>query len=309
MDHRTVILIAGPTASGKSALALHLAGHLGATIINADSMQVYAELRILTARPSQEEERRQPHALYGFVPAAEAYSVGRYLNDAAHALRTADEQGRPAIFVGGTGLYFQALLQGLSPVPPVDPEVRAHWRQQAALYGAAALYEALQRRDNVMAARLSPTDPQRLVRALEVLDSSGRSLADWQQQQRSRPVLAERRVKALALWPARAEVRNRVDRRFDQMMAAGALDEAAALADLQLDPCLPAMRAIGVAPLLAAVGGAMPLADAVQRAKTETHQYIKRQSTWMRRNMIAWKAVYSQETESTEAQVMAFIQS
>jgi len=308
MDHQTVILVAGPTASGKSALALHLAGHLGATIINADSMQVYAELRILTARPSQDEERRQPHALYGFVPAAEAYSVGRYVNDAAHALKTADEQGRPAIFVGGTGLYFQALLQGLSPVPPVDPEVRAHWRQQAELYGAAALHDALQQRDSVMAARLSPTDPQRLVRALEVLDSSGRSLADWQQQ-RSRPVLAERRVKALALWPARAEVRNRVDRRFDQMMAAGALDEAAALADLRLDPSLPAMRAIGVAPLIAAVRGAMPLGDAVWRAKTETHQYIKRQSTWMRRNMIAWKEIHTQENESVEAHAMAFIQS
>ena len=174
------ILIAGATASGKSALAMAIAERIGGTILNADSMQIYSELRILTARPSAEEEARVPHLLYGHVPAREAYSAGRFVIEAAEAIAGAEGEGRRAIIVGGTGLYFKALLEGLSPIPAVKDDVRAHWRGEAERLGAKALHATLRQRDPEMAERLAPTDTQRLVRALEVLDSSGQSLMHWQ---------------------------------------------------------------------------------------------------------------------------------
>jgi tRNA dimethylallyltransferase len=197
------ILIAGPTASGKSGLALSFAERFGGVVINADSMQVYRELAVLTARPTPEEEARAPHALYGFVSGAEAYSAGRYARDVAVAIEDARGLGRVPIIAGGTGLYFKVLLEGLSPIPPVDADVRAHWRAQAATLPAPELHAILRGRDSEMAARLMPTDPQRIVRALEVLESTGRSLADWQRQP-GRPVLAEDRTAQLLVLPDRA---------------------------------------------------------------------------------------------------------
>lgn len=288
----SAILIAGPTASGKSGLALRLAEEHGGKIINADSMQVYAELRILTARPSIADEARVPHALYGFVPAAEAYSVGRFVVDAATAIDEARRQGRVPIIVGGTGLYFKALLEGLSPIPAIDDGVRARWRSTAEQIGAAELHRQLAARDAVMAGRLSPTDTQRIVRALEVLDSTGQSLAVWQTKPKT-PILDAATATCLVVDADRADLIARADKRFDQMIADGALAEAESLAKRHLDPVLPAMRAIGVAPLIAAVRGERPLAEAIETAKAETRQYIKRQQTWLNGNMIAWNRIFA----------------
>lgn len=305
---RKAILIAGPTASGKSSLALALAERLGGVVINTDSMQVYRELRILTARPTLEDERRAPHALYGFVSAADAYSVGRYVADAARALDDAYAKGLVPILVGGTGLYFKALLEGLSPVPPVDEAVRARWRQSADALPPGELYRMLVERDRAMAARLDPSDLQRLVRALEVIESTGRSLAEWQSES-GVPVLAAGDTLRLMLMPDREVLRARVDARFDAMMDAGALDEVRALANLGLDTTLPAMRAIGVAPLMAALRGDMSVDGAVEAAKAESRQYLKRQTTWLRRHMIAWDDVSAKELPISLASAVSFIQS
>lgn len=301
------ILIAGPTASGKSGLALALAERLGGVVINADSMQVYRELRLLTARPSPEEEARAPHALYGFVPGGEAYSAGRYADDAARAIAEARAAGRVPIVVGGTGLYFKVLLEGLSPVPAADPAVRARWRAEAASRPARELHAILAARDPEMATRLMPTDPQRIVRALEVLDSTGRSLADWQRQA-GRPVLQESETRRLLVLPDRAAHGAAIDARFDAMMAAGALDEVRALAATGLSGELPIMRALGVAALTAHLDGRLSIEDAVAAAKVETRQYAKRQGTWLRRNMIAWKQISSQDSQSLSRDTLSFIE-
>lgn len=290
------VLIAGPTASGKSAAALALARSAGGVIINADSMQVYRELRILTARPGPEEEALAPHRLFGQVPAAQGYSVGQWLEDARAAIATAREQGRVPILVGGTGLYFKALLEGLSPVPDVPAALRAHWRAEAARLGAAALHRLLAERDPGMAARVRPSDPQRLVRALEVLDATGRSLLDWQRQP-GRPLLAPEETVRVVIAPPREDLHARIDARFDSMLAAGALGEAAAIRALRLDPALPAMRALGLRPLLAHLEGEFGLAAAAARAKTETRRYAKRQMTWLRGNMITSGWQWKQDSE------------
>jgi tRNA dimethylallyltransferase len=300
------ILIAGPTASGKSALALALAERCSGVVINADSTQVYRELRILSARPSPEEEARVPHALYGFIPACEAYSAGRYLTDAARAIAAARAAGRIPVVVGGTGLYFKALLEGLSPIPTVPEAIRARWRAEARRLGAAVLHQLLIERDPRMAARLRPTDPQRLVRALEVLEATGRSLADWQQIP-GEPLLSAETAIRLVVSPDRTELYRRCDTRFDAMLERGALEEVAALRALALDPTLPAMTALGVVPLLAHLAGDLTLDAAVAQAKAETRRYAKRQLTWLRRNMIAWKWLDTQETESCKHGEFAFI--
>jgi tRNA dimethylallyltransferase len=284
------ILIAGPTASGKSGLALALAERRGGTVINADSMQVYRELRVLTARPGAEDAARAPHVLYGHVSGAQAYSAGRYAADAAQAIAAAQAAGRVPIVVGGTGLYFKALLEGLSPIPAPDPQVRAFWRAEAARRPAPELHALLAARDPEMAARLMPTDPQRIVRALEILESTGRSLAEWQRAP-GRPALAEAEAERLLLLPPRETHGTAIDTRFDAMMIAGALDEVRAMLALGLSAELPIMRALGVAPLAAHLAGGLSLDAAVARAKTDTRKYAKRQLTWLKRNMIAWNRV------------------
>ncbi len=300
------ILIAGPTASGKSALALAIAEHVGGVIINADSMQVYRELRILTARPSPEEEARVPHALYGFIPASDAYSAGRFVADVADALAKARKAGQRPVIVGGTGLYFKALLEGLSPIPSIDPAIREHWRAEAERRGAAELHRELAALDTRMADRLAPNDTQRIVRALEVIEQTGKSLADWQQIPGVPIIDATNSVRFLVTLD-REDLHARADARFDRMIASGALDEARDLEALQLDPDLPAMRAIGVRPLLDVVRGQSSIEAAADAAKAETRQYIKRQETWSRRNMISWKRVSAQYTESIDRDIFAFI--
>jgi tRNA dimethylallyltransferase len=282
------ILIAGPTASGKTALALELAQKHGGAVINADSMQVYRELRILTARPTPEEEARAPHRLFGHIGVRDAYSVGRWLDDVAGALAWCEGAGRRPIIVGGTGLYFKALLEGLAPVPQVAPEIRAHWRREAGVRTSAELHLRLAARDAEMAVRLDPGDTQRIVRALEVIDSTGVSLAEWQRRPGT-PLIREAEAERYVIRRPRAEIRQRCDARFDAMMAAGALDEARAIAALDLDPELPAARAHGLRPLLCYLRGEIDLATAVEAGKLETRQYVKRQEIWLRRNMMSWK--------------------
>ena len=303
--HGRAILIAGPTASGKSRLALDLAERLGGVVINADSMQVYRELRILTARPTPEEEARAPHALYGFVSGAEAYSAGRYAADATRAIAEARKSGRVPIVVGGTGLYFKVLLEGLSPVPPVEATVRARWRAEAAARSAPEMHALLAARDPAMAARLMPTDPQRIVRALEVLESTGRSLADWQTEQGT-PVLPEAETMRLLVLPDRSTQAQAIEARFDAMLASGAIEEVRALVRLGLSVELPIMRALGVALLAAHLQGRILLEEATAAAKAETRRYAKRQMTWLRRNMIAWNMINAQEMERISRDPFSF---
>ena len=290
------ILIAGPTASGKSGLAMRLAERLGGTVINADSMQVYRDLRILTARPTVLEEARVPHALYGFISGAEAYSAGRYAVDVARAIAEVRAARRVPIVVGGTGLYFKVLLEGLSPVPPADPLVRDFWREQARVRPAAELHALLAVRDPETAARLMPTDPQRIVRALEVLESTGRSLAEWQRAP-GNPVLRECDTVRLVVMPERSALDAGIEARFDAMMAGGALEEVRTLLGFGYSSELPLMRALGVAPLANHLKGVVPLSDAITAAKSDTRKYAKRQRTWLKRNMNAWQPVNAQQME------------
>ncbi len=275
-------------------------------VINADSMQVYRELRILTARPGPEDEARLPHALYGFVAGSQAYSAGRYAADAARAVHEAHNKGLRPIIVGGTGLYFKALIEGLSPMPDVPEEIRAHWREQAAKAEAGALHAVLARRDPAMAARLAPGDTQRIVRALEVLESSGVSLLEWQQRPRQ-PVLVADETVRIVVSPERDELYRRIGARFEGMLAAGALEEVSQLAALQLDPALPIMNALGVRPLLAHLAGTLQREAAVEAAQTETRQYAKRQLTWARGNMMSWTWVSEKEMESNGGNFVSFI--
>ncbi len=300
------ILIAGPTASGKSQLAARLAERVGGRIINVDSMQVYRELRILTARPSEAEEALLPHALYGFVPASEAYSAGRFIHDVTAALIEARAAGQRPILVGGTGLYFKALLEGLSPTPPVPDDIRQRWRMREKAEGASSLHSELQRLDPVMASRLEPNDGQRIVRALEVYEATGRSLAEWQTTP-GVPVIRVAAAVKLLMMPSRSELRARVDARFEAMMDMGALDEVRALAELKLSADLPAMRAIGVKPLMQLIAGDVERDVAVEAAKAETRQYLKRQTTWIASHFNSWNDVGSQSMESSVANSIAFI--
>ena len=270
-------------------------------------MQVYRELDVLTARPSSADVARAPHRLYGHVPAAEAYSAGRFVREAETEIAAARAAGLVPIVVGGTGLYFKALTDGLSPMPEVPEHVRSHWRGVAQRTEATALHADLARRDPEMASRLAPGDRQRVTRALEVLEASGRSLADWQRQP-GRPVVGDADAVKFVLLPDREELRCRCDQRFDRMMEQGAIDEVRALLTLGLPWDLPAMRALGVAPLAALIQGHATRDEAVAQAKADTRKFAKRQATWLRRYMIAWKVVKTQEIESQAAELIAFIQ-
>jgi tRNA dimethylallyltransferase len=281
MSDFDAVLIAGPTASGKSALALALAEALGGTIVNTDSMQVYAQARILTARPSVEDEARARHMLYGHIGVREPYSVGRYQADALAALAKAK---RP-IFVGGTGLYFAALTDGIAEIPPVPAAIREAVRQKREAMGAEAFHAELAARDPASAG-LRIGDTQRTLRAMDVLEATGEPLAYWQRQA-GKPVLEGLRLARFVLSPPRALLHARIEARFERMLDWGALDEAASLASL--DPALPAAKILGLRELLAVRAGAMDRATAATLAKTATRQYAKRQVTWFRHRMADWQ--------------------
>ena len=278
------VLIAGPIASGKSALALELAQATGGVIINADSMQVYRDLRVMTARPTPEEEARIPHRLYGHVDAAVNFSAGNWVADAATVLAEARAQNRLAIFAGGSGLYFKALTRGLSAVPPIPPGLRESIRARLELDGVEALHAELAHRDPASAERLEPRDRTRIARALEVFEATGRSLTDWHRDGLP-PLLPPGQFSALFLSPDRDELYARIDARFDAMLKAGALEEVAALAARQLDPLLPAMKAHGVPALLRHLKGKITLEEAAVIGRTDTRHYAKRQFTWFRHQL------------------------
>ena len=302
MPHRP-ILIAGPTASGKSAAAIVIANRIGGAVVNADSMQVYRELRVLTARPSPADEAAAPHRLYGHVAAATPYSVGLWLADVERELARLAAEGLTPIIVGGTGLYFEALLHGLSPVPDIPAAVRGHWRAEAERIGPERLYAELLARDPVMAARLRPSDPQRVTRAIEVIEATGRSLAEWQRET-STPLLQADEVTRAMLLPSRDFLYASCDTRFDAMLRAGALAEVAALLAQQLPRTRPAMRATGVPALAAHLRGELTLEEAAARGKLDTRQYAKRQMTWLRGRMAGWTAIARTEPELAAERIL-----
>ena len=278
------VLIAGPTASGKSALALALAEATGGVIIDTDSMQVYRDLRILTARPTPDEEGRVPHRLYGYCDAAVNCSVGAWISDAVAVLDEARSKNRLPIFTGGSGLYFKALTRGLSAVPPIPPKIRDSVRARLERDGAEALHAELSVCDPAAGERLKPRDRSRIARALEVIEATGRSLTDWHRDGLP-PLLPADQTIALFLSPDRDELYARIDRRFSKMIEAGALGEVAALAARKLDPLLPAMKAHGVPALIRHVNGEITLAEAVEIGRADTRHYAKRQFTWFRHQL------------------------
>ena len=287
MKKPDAILIAGPTASGKSALALALAEELGGSIINADSMQVYRDLRVITARPSSQQEARVPHLLYGHVDASENYSVGRWCVDVNAALAEIERSGRLPIVVGGTGLYFKTLTRGLAAVPPIPADIRSRIRERLDIDGIAALYAELAEHDPAAAQHLMPNDRARVTRALEVIVATGRSLTDWHRDG-MKPELNPHRAVKIFLAVDRAELYRRIDARFEAMLAAGALDEVRALARRGLDATLPAMKAHGVPWLIRHLRGEIDLGAAAAEAKRDTRRYSKRQATWFRHQLPDW---------------------
>ncbi len=298
------MLVAGPTASGKSAVSLALAEHIGGVLVNADSMQVYRETRVLTARPDTATLARVPHLLYGHIGVREPYSVARYRDDAEMALRKAQALGRLPIFVGGTGLYFSALTEGLAEIPPVPAPVRDEVRSRAKQLGVAALHAELAAGDPETAARLHSTDTQRVLRALEVLESTGRPLSEWQRSAGTAP-LAGLRLARFVLSPPRSELHVRIAVRFESMLSAGALDEAAALRGL--DPALPAAKILGLRELWRLSGGSATRDEAAAAAITATRQYAKRQLTWFRRRMADWMWIGGTEADAIVGKILACV--
>jgi tRNA dimethylallyltransferase len=284
VENDKAVLIAGPTASGKSALALELAHRTGGVVINADSMQVYRDLRVLTARPTLDEEARAPHRLYGHVDAAVNFSAGSWVADAAKVLEEARAQHRLPIFAGGSGLYFKALTRGLSAVPPIPAEIRESVRARLECDGVEALHAELARRDPVSAERLKPRDRSRIARALEVVEATSRSLTSWHRDGLP-PLLPQAQFRALFLEPDRDLLYSRIDARFEAMLQAGALREVEALASRQLDSQLPAMKAHGVPALIRHLQGDISLDQAAEIGRADTRHYAKRQFTWFRHQL------------------------
>jgi tRNA dimethylallyltransferase len=281
------VLIAGPTASGKSALALDLAERIGGVIVNADSMQVYHDLRIITARLTPEEEMRVPHRLYGHVDAAENYSTGRWCRDVGEVLVDIAANGRVPILVGGTGLYFKSLTAGLAAVPPIPADIRLQVRSRLQREGAPALHAELMQVDPVTAQRLMVNDRSRISRALEVVLATGRSLSDWHRE--GMPALVDpARTARVFLTCERKELVRRIEARFTAMLNTGAIDEVRALAARKLDPLLPAMKAHGVPWLIRHLNGDISLDEAAAGAIMDTRRYAKRQLTWFRNQMKDW---------------------
>ena len=300
---RRIWLIAGPTASGKSALALKLAPRLGADIVNADSMQLYADLPLLTARPPREEMLLAPHHLFGIADAADGWSVGRWLDAARAALADIARWRRPAVVVGGTGLYFRALTHGLAEIPPVPRSVTDRLAEEAGAAGELALRPRLAALDPEAEARIARGDRQRLLRALAVAEHTGRSLSAWQAD--TAPALALKDWRGVVLEPPRAALYAACDARLAAMFEAGAVEEVAALHARRLDPALPAMKAVGVREIIEHLEGRLSREEALARAQQETRRYAKRQLTWFRGQAPDWPRI---EAADPEAQWRALLE-
>jgi tRNA dimethylallyltransferase len=310
----SVVVIYGPTASGKSGLAVALAERLDGVVINADSLQVYAELAILTARPDDAALARAPHRLYGVLPAATAGSVAWWRAAALAEIAAAQAAGRRAIVAGGTGMYLQALIEGLSPVPPADEAARSEATALYAELGGAGFRAALAERDPATASRLADGDRQRLIRAWEVTLATGIPLSAW--QGRPREPGHDLGFTLVGLDPPRDELYARIDRRFSRMLEAGALDEAARFAALGLPPGLPANKALGLRELIRHLAGEIDLPAAADLARQATRQYARRQATWFRhqlpgaradRSLHTGHAVFAEFSERNFAEIMSII--
>jgi len=287
MTTMDAVLIAGPTASGKSALAMALAEKIGGVIVNADSMQVYRDLRIITARPTHAEEARVPHRLFGHVDAARNYSVGAWCRDAGEALKDIARQGRVPILVGGTGLYFKALTSGLAAVPSVPADIRSGVRGQLQREGAAVLHAELARLDPATAQRVTVNDRARISRALEVVLATGRPLSDWHREGLP-PLIEPGRAAKVFLTCERKDLVRRIEKRFAAMLNDGALEEVKQLAARKLDHSLPAMKAHGVPWLMRYLNGEISRDEAMAGAVMDTRRYAKRQLTWFRNQLKDW---------------------
>ncbi len=279
-------LIAGPTAGGKSALALQLAEEIGGEIINADSLQLYSDLRILTARPRVEDVARVPHHLYGVADAGEAWSVGRWLRAATAIITEITERGRPVVIVGGTGLYFRALTEGLAEIPPVPAKVRSETQEAYETMGETGFRRQLAQVDPVAAGRISAGDRQRLTRAFEVFAATARPLSDWQSDKHSALPAEIWRGQVIDL--ARDQLVARCEARLMNMVTAGVLQEVAAIVTRRLPAQLPAMKALGLAPFAAHLNGDLSLNAALNQANIDTRRYAKRQATWFRNQTPDW---------------------
>lgn len=300
---RPALLIAGPTASGKSALALAAARAFGGVVINADSMQVYDVLRVVTARPSAEDEQQAPHALYGVLPPSETCSAARWRDMAAAEMEKAWAAGKLPIITGGTGLYIRTLQRGISPIPDIPAPIRDAARALLEENGNAAFHALLAARDPVMASRLDMGNSQRLVRAWEVIEATGRSLADWQADPLEGAVKAD--WLSFALLPPRDWLYGNCANRFRRMVETGALDEVRALMALELDPALPAMKALGVPELAAHLRGKLDLGAAIEAANQATRNYAKRQVTWFRHQLDASTPIFEKFSESLTAEMFS----
>jgi len=309
---KPVLVVAGPTASGKSGLALAIAEAMTGVVINADSMQVYRELGVLTARPGAAALARAPHRLYGILPAREPCSAGRWRKLALGAIEEAHATGRLPIVTGGSGLYIQALVEGIVALPEVPQEIRARARALFEKLGAEGFHAALAARDPLMGGRLRPRDRQRLIRAWEVLETTGESLAAWQEEHSGGPP-AHLDFAGILLEPPRGGLYAAIERRLDAMIATGAVAEAASLLALGLDPQLPAMKAVGVPELALYLRGELSLEEAVRRAKQATRRLAKRQLTWFRHHrpgrevLIVKDALFAQFSESFKERIFNFI--
>lgn len=296
------VLIAGPTASGKSAAALAVAEAIGGSLINCDSMQVYGELRILTARPSDEEMARAPHHLYGHVGVRERYSAGRYQADAAEALAKVRAEGRMPIFVGGTGLYFGVLTEGLSEIPQVPPHIHEALRNKLLVDGNDAFYTQLKLRDPETAAQLRSSDPQRMLRAYEVLEATGRSLSSWQKESGD-PVVSGLKLARFVLDPPRVILHPRIAERYARMVQDGVFNEARSLAGL--DETLPAAKILGLRELWDFDEGKLNSHQVEEAVVATTRQYAKRQSTWFRNKMAGWIWISAHEQSNIVAEMLS----
>ena len=276
------IMICGPTAAGKSAAALALAEQSGGTVINADSMQVYSDLRVVTARPGSDDEARVPHRIYGIVDGSERASVASWLDLAAEAVDEARNAGSLPIIVGGTGMYLQAAREGIAPIPEVPAEIHQACLEELAARGGAAFRKELSKLDKKTASRMFEGDSQRLVRAMGVVQATGRPISAWQSDPHQGALAGE--AIAISVMPPRADTYARIDRRFAQMMEEGAVEEVEALAERGLDPSLPVMKAIGVREILAMQAGEISRGRAIELASRDSRHYAKRQMTWIRNN-------------------------
>ncbi len=302
---KPVILLAGPTASGKSALALHIAQHFNGSIINADSMQVYADLAILSARPTRAEMADIPHHLYGHIAAHAPYNADIWVQDTIRAINTIWRNERLPIVTGGTGLYFKALTEGLSPMPDIPQDIRQSLRDSLKDTGLAALYEQLSEIDPDWAQKVKPTDQQRILRGLEVYHASGRPLSNWQDQPPEPPLQAQ--MIKLLLMPDRDWLYQRCDQRFHQMLETGALDEVKKLMTLDIPAAAQVLNAVGVAQLSTYLQGEISLATATRQAQQQTRNYAKRQMTWFRNQMATWESLDEKYYYQNSDKIIQFI--